>query len=147
MPFDSSLSQIVIQTGSLTGFNQLTELGGGYLTATATREQPLCGNSEGWGPLSPFRYDFTPCFIDVWVSSVAAFGIVFGAGALWWLVRSKKPAEVLKDWHFWTKQVRYLSTVHFVQFHSDSIKTICFSRPSMFGRERKLSRLNGHCCH
>lgn len=32
-----------------------------YLTASPKHQtQTLCGNPEGWGPLSPFRYDFTP---------------------------------------------------------------------------------------
>ena len=43
--------------------------------------------------------------MDVWVSSVAAFGIVGGAIAIWWLVRKKNKAQVDKDWHFWLKQV------------------------------------------
>jgi hypothetical protein len=76
-----------------------------YLTATTSYRQPLCGNAEGWGPLSPFRYDFTPCFLDVWISTVAVFGIVFGTGAVWWLFTRKDKAEVAKDWHFWTKLV------------------------------------------
>ena len=104
MRVDSS-SQSILKTGSFTGFRSLEELGHGYLTATRTIQQPLCGNEEGWGPLSPHRYDFTPCFMDVWVSSVAVYGILFGAVAVWWLVRRKQKAEVQKDWHFWTKQV------------------------------------------
>jgi hypothetical protein len=43
--------------------------------------------------------------MDVWVSTVAVYGILFGAVAIWWLVRRKQKAEVEKDWHFWTKQV------------------------------------------
>lgn len=43
--------------------------------------------------------------MDVWVSSVAVYGILFGAVAIWWLVKRKQRAEVKKDWHFWTKQV------------------------------------------
>lgn len=78
-------------------------LGFTYLTATTSYRQPLCGNAEGWGPLSPFRYDFTPCFLDVWISVVAVFGIVFGIGTVWWLVTRKDKAEVAGDWHFWTK--------------------------------------------
>lgn len=77
----------------------------GYLSATEDLKQPLCGNAEGWGPLSPFRYDFTPCFIDVWLASVAAFGVVFGLIALTWLLRKRKSVEVAKGWQFWTKQV------------------------------------------
>ncbi|KAK4146291.1 uncharacterized protein C8A04DRAFT_9904 [Dichotomopilus funicola] len=94
-----------ILTGSFTGYRHaVSELGSGYLDAERVFKQPLCGNAEGWGPLSPFRYDFTPCFIDVWVSAVAAFGIVVGAMAVWWLVKHKQPTPVSKDWHFWTKQ-------------------------------------------
>ncbi len=61
------------------------------------------GNSEGWGPLSATRYDFTPCFIDVWIATVALFGIVLGAAAVWWLSTRRLPASVSKDWHFYTK--------------------------------------------
>ncbi|KAG4028259.1 hypothetical protein MFRU_023g00940 [Monilinia fructicola] len=100
-----SSSQSILKTGSFSGFRALQEqLGSGYLTADVSRSQPLCGNKEGWGPLSPYRYDFTPCFMDVWVSSVAAFGILGGAIAIWWLVRRKTHAEVEKNWHFWLKQ-------------------------------------------
>lgn len=101
-----SSSQSILKTGSFSGFRALQEqLGSGYLAADTSRSQPLCGNKEGWGPLSPHRYDFTPCFMDVWVSSVAAFGILGGAIAIWWLVRRKTTAEVKKNWHFWLKQV------------------------------------------
>ena len=95
-----------LETGSFLGFHSLSGLGRtGYLSATRHSKQPLCGNEEGWGPLSPIRYDFTPCFIDVWVAAVAAFGILIGSIAVWWLVRKKQPSAVAKDWHFWTKQV------------------------------------------
>ena len=76
-----------------------------YLRGT-TKElgaQPLCGNSEGWGPISPSRYDFTPCFLDVWISSVAVWGIFPGAAAIWWFLWKTKAAPVPKDWHFYTK--------------------------------------------
>jgi len=43
--------------------------------------------------------------MDVWVSSVAVFGILGGALAIWYLLRQKMKAEVEKNWHFWTKQV------------------------------------------
>ncbi|KAL8871245.1 MAG: hypothetical protein Q9174_002883 [Haloplaca sp. 1 TL-2023] len=65
--------------------------------------QTLCGNIEGWGPISPFRYDFTPCFLDVWITSVAFFGIILGAGAIWYLLRKRSPSPVGKNWHFHTK--------------------------------------------
>jgi len=98
-------SQCISRTCSFSTLRTLDLLDSGYLTAATTREQPLCGDKKGWEPLSPYRYDFTPCFVDVWVSSVALFGIVFGAGALWWLIKKKQTAEVPKNWHFWTKQV------------------------------------------
>ena len=78
-----------------------------YLRASTDADkrwtQPLCGNIEGWGPISPFRYDFTPCFLDVWISVVAVFGILLGGAALWYLLRKKSPAPVDKDWHFYAK--------------------------------------------
>src|SRR5579871_1086539 len=83
------------------GYNKLE-----ILEAAVRREQPLCGNIEGWGPLSPHRWDFTPCFLDVLVAIVAAGGIVVGAGAIWYLMRKDKES-VRKDWHFWAKLVCY----------------------------------------
>jgi hypothetical protein len=96
----------LLSTGSFTGFRStLEQLGQGYLTSDKGNSQPLCGNAEGWGPLSKERYDFTPCFMDVWVSTVAVYGILFGAVAVWWLVRRKSRAVVERDWCFWTKHV------------------------------------------
>lgn len=109
MRVDGSPAQSILNTGSFTGWRPIQQLGSGYLTATKTKGQPLCGNEEGWGPISPHRYDFTPCFMDVWVSSVAVFGIIGGALAVWYLFNWKKAQEVKKDWHFWLKQVRTFS--------------------------------------
>lgn len=108
MPQGSASAQHILKqsTGSFSGFRTTVQkIGHGYLSAEKENRQPLCGNKEGWGPLSPHRYDFTPCFMDVWVSSVAVFGILFGAVAIWYLLRRKTKAEVEKDWHLWTKQV------------------------------------------
>lgn len=76
-----------------------------YLRATSERghTQSLCGNNEGWGPLSPYRYDFTPCFLDVWIISMAVYGILLGTAALWWLLKRRDASPVSKDWHFYTK--------------------------------------------
>ena len=71
--------------------------------AGLTNHQYLCHNEEGWGPLSPFRYDFTPCFLDVWVAGVDAFGITFGLAALWYLLKKKSPSPVDRNWHFYAK--------------------------------------------
>ena len=67
--------------------------------------QPFCGDAEGWGPLSPFRFDFTPCFLDVWVAIIAGWGVLGGAGALWLLVKRNTPQPVGKNWHFYAKLV------------------------------------------
>ncbi|KAK7908585.1 metal resistance protein YCF1 [Apiospora marii] len=105
MRFDGDQSQQVLHsTGSFTGYRPLQPLGSNYLSATQEFKQPLCGNEEGWGPMSPFRFDFTPCFIDVWVLSVAVFGLVCGPLALWYLLRQSKAVNLAKDWHFWAKQ-------------------------------------------
>ncbi|KAK2672248.1 hypothetical protein RAB80_012327 [Fusarium oxysporum f. sp. vasinfectum] len=96
--------QVLFETGSFTGFRPLRELGANYLT-TGPFKQPLCGNSEGWGPLSPHRYDFTPCFIDVWISAVSVFGLLFGSLAVWWLLAKKQKQEgQTKNAHFYIKQ-------------------------------------------
>jgi len=109
----AAAQKLLFETGSFSGYRPVVaELGSGYLSAARVLKQPFCGNEEGWGPLSPFRYDFTPCFIDVWVAVVAAFGIFVGAVAVWWLVKRKEPAPVSKDWHFWTKQVGCVVLFH-----------------------------------
>ncbi|KAF2275206.1 multidrug resistance-associated protein 1 [Westerdykella ornata] len=81
----------------------LTPLTRGYLAASSDNRQPLCGNSEGWGPLSPDRFDFTPCFLDVWIAVVAVFGIVGGVAALWYLFNKCSSQPVKKNWHFYAK--------------------------------------------
>lgn len=98
--------QVLHSTGSFTGFRPLQQLGSDYLSATSDFVQPLCGNREGWGPLSPYRYDFTPCFIDIWVASVSVYGIVLGSVAIWYLLRKKQQSlETAKSAHLWIKQV------------------------------------------
>lgn len=74
------------------------------------QRQPFCGDIEGWGPLSPFRFDLTPCFLDFVVSLVAAWGLFMGAGAIWFLLRKRIPQPVSKDWHFYTKLVSELTS-------------------------------------
>jgi ATP-binding cassette, subfamily C (CFTR/MRP), member 1 len=65
----------------------------------------FCSDSEGWGPISPIRFDFTPCFLDVWVLYVAVWGVFFGAGALWYLLMKKAAQPIPKNWHFHAKLV------------------------------------------
>jgi ATP-binding cassette, subfamily C (CFTR/MRP), member 1 len=69
------------------------------------KPQSLCGDAEGWGPISSVRYDLTPCFLDVWILFVAAWGVIAGAGALWFLLRKRSPQSVSKNWHFHAKLV------------------------------------------
>lgn len=106
--YASSEQKVLLHsTGSFTGYRALRQqLGSDYLEASATFKQPLCGNKEGWGPLSPFRYDFTPCFIDVWIAIVAVGGLVLGAGSIWLLQKQKPQVANIKNARFWVKQVR-----------------------------------------
>lgn len=69
------------------------------------RHQAFCGDPEGWGPISSFRFDFTPCFLDVWIALVAVWGVLMGAGALWFLLYKRIPQPVNKNWHFYAKLV------------------------------------------
>ncbi|KAG5958145.1 hypothetical protein E4U58_005507 [Claviceps cyperi] len=92
-------------TGSFTGFRPLEQLGSNYFSLSGFK-QPLCGNEEGWGPISRYRYDFTPCFIDVGLATVSVYALILGPLAIWWLLRKKKPleGEATKNAHFWIKQ-------------------------------------------
>ncbi|WEW56438.1 ATP-binding cassette glutathione S-conjugate transporter ycf1 [Emydomyces testavorans] len=72
-------------------------------SATGDRHQAFCRDPEGWGPISSRRYDFTPCFLDIWILFVSVWGLVMGAGALWFLLRRRTPQPVPKNWHFYAK--------------------------------------------
>lgn len=67
--------------------------------------QAFCGDSEGWGPMSPSRFDLTPCFLDVGVAIVAGWGLLMGAGAIWFLLSKRIAQPVSKNWHFYAKLV------------------------------------------
>ena len=69
--------------------------------------QPACGNPEGWGPISKDRYDFTPCFLDVWISATSLFGVIAGGLAIWFILYTTVPQPVKKNWHFWAKAVSF----------------------------------------
>lgn len=101
-----SEQQVRLLSGSFTGLRPLQRLGGNYFSVSAF-QQPLCSNEEGWGPISKYRYDFTPCFIDVWLATVSVYALVLGPVALWWLLTKKKPMEEgsSKNAHFYIKQV------------------------------------------
>ena len=89
-------SQVVLQAPS-------APISTAYAHPDIVRHQPFCGDPEGWGPISSVRFDFTPCFLDVWIALVAAWGIVLGAGALWYLFYKRTPQPVQKNWHFYAK--------------------------------------------
>lgn len=74
-----------------------------YLSSQSHNTQPLCGNAEGWGPMSPIRFDFTPCFLDVWICVVSAWGLLGGLGAIWYLYKKRNAEAVKKNWHFYAK--------------------------------------------
>ena len=74
-------------------------------TAVPIRPQRFCGDSEGWGPISWRRYDFTPCFLDIGIVFIAVWGLVMGSGALWMLFKRRTPQPVGKNWHFYAKLV------------------------------------------
>ncbi|GAQ44111.1 hypothetical protein AtubIFM55763_002709 [Aspergillus tubingensis] len=69
------------------------------------KSQPFCGDVEGWGPISKFRFDLTPCFLDAGVAVVAAWGLLMGTGAVWYLLKKRIPQPVSKNWHFYAKLV------------------------------------------
>ena len=68
-----------------------------------SKRAPLCGDREGWGPVSNIRYDLTPCFLDIWIVLVAVWGILFGPGAIWYLLKKRVAQDVPKNWHFYAK--------------------------------------------
>lgn len=53
--------------------------------------------------MSPVRWDFTPCFLEVWVVAVSVWGIIGGLVAILYLYKKRHPESVKKDWHFYTK--------------------------------------------
>ncbi|PKY06223.1 multidrug resistance-associated protein [Aspergillus campestris IBT 28561] len=65
--------------------------------------QPFCGDVEGWGPISQLRFDLTPCFLDLTLAIVGLWGVLMGAGAIWFLFRKKIPQPVSTNWHFFAK--------------------------------------------
>jgi hypothetical protein len=74
--------------------------------SSSKKLQPFCGDVEGWGPISKYRFDLTPCFLDFGVALVAGWGLLMGAGAIWFLLKKRVPQPVSKNWHFYAKLVR-----------------------------------------
>ncbi|KAJ5280205.1 Metal resistance protein YCF1 [Penicillium angulare] len=71
----------------------------------------FCGDPEGWGPMSSTGFHLTPCFQDVLVATVASWGVLGGAGALWYLLKKRIPQPVSKNWHFYTKLAIVISLI------------------------------------
>jgi ATP-binding cassette, subfamily C (CFTR/MRP), member 1 len=97
------MGELVAAQSPLTGPAQHAWSFDPALQCLTSKAEPLCGDPEGWGPVSLIRYDLTPCFLDIWIVLVAVFGIVFGAGALWYLLKKRVPQDVPKNWHFYAK--------------------------------------------
>ncbi|XHG00182.1 hypothetical protein AWENTII_003647 [Aspergillus wentii] len=95
-------SQVVLGDSSLPGSSLQSSP---QSLLQSTQRQPFCGDSEGWGPISQLRFDLTPCFLDLGVALVAAFGLLMGSGAIWLLLKKRIPQPVSKNWHFYAKLV------------------------------------------
>ena len=67
------------------------------------KTQPLCADFEGWGPISALRWDFTPCFLDVLLVIIAAWGFLGGLAAILFLMKKRTPSDVKKNWHYYSK--------------------------------------------
>lgn len=93
---DLSAPQTLLQSYPTLGYPN-------YLSVAKHARQPLCGSPEGWGPTSPWRYDFTPCFLDIWVAVISLWGILGGAGAIWYLYKRCPPQAVKQNWHLYAK--------------------------------------------
>lgn len=92
------------QAGSLPGFSSSPSPSSSLFEPH--QRQPFCSDSEGWGPVSLFRFDLTPCFLDLSVAIVTAlFGLLMGSGAIWYLLKKRSPQPVAKNWHFHAKLV------------------------------------------
>lgn len=105
-------SQVVLGDSSLPGSSLQSSP---QSLLQSTQRQPFCGDSEGWGPISQLRFDLTPCFLDLGVALVAAFGLLMGSGAIWLLLKKRIPQPVSKNWHFYAKLVSRLSLNHFLK--------------------------------
>lgn len=68
--------------------------------------------------MSPSRFDLTPCFLDVGVAVVAGWGLLMGAGAIWFLLSKRIAQPVSKNWHFYAKLVSR-NSVSFFFFSSN----------------------------
>ena len=97
-------SQLVMEDASLGSFSPSNT----QLIFQKSSRQFFCNDVEGWGPTSSVRSDLTPCFQEISIASVALFGLIFGAGAVWLLTKNTA-LPVKKNWHFYAKLVSYWS--------------------------------------
>lgn len=73
-----------------------------------SHKQSFCRNVEGWGPLSPDRAFFTPCFLDASLAIFALAGVLLGLAAIFTLARTKGHKPWMKSWNFLAKLVSSL---------------------------------------
>ena len=66
----------------------------------------LCYDAEGWGPLSPIRFDLAPCFLDALLAGLACLGVLAGGITILYLARQKTQVLIGRNWHFRSKLVR-----------------------------------------
>ncbi|KAG0274827.1 hypothetical protein BGZ96_004070, partial [Linnemannia gamsii] len=67
----------------------------------------LCTHHEGWGPLSPNRYDLTPCFeYSVFFGGIGAFAIAGFLTRIRYLIHHAKPHGLGRTaWIYWPTQI------------------------------------------
>ncbi|KAG0078619.1 Multidrug resistance-associated protein 1 [Linnemannia elongata] len=70
----------------------------------------LCNHHEGWGPLSPDRYDLTPCFeYSVFFCGMATVAIVGFLARVHYLTHNAKPHGLGRTaWIYWPTQISML---------------------------------------
>ncbi|KAI5460520.1 multidrug resistance-associated protein 1 [Mariannaea sp. PMI_226] len=103
------LSQFVVKPASASAIGSFKSHDLYYLSSTASCQQPLCCDVEGWGPLNPSRNDFTSCFLNLSIFLVSVLGLVAGAPIIRRLARGRGEEEARKDWRTRTKLANDLS--------------------------------------
>jgi len=64
----------------------------------------FCLDPQGWGPVSPVRYAFTPCFQDGILAAIPPlFLILAGSAQAYNFSQSARPPGHTRTWQYWTK--------------------------------------------
>lgn len=90
---------------SYSGVGGLEEASVYQSRASASLRYPFCDDFQGWGPLSPYGDNLTPCFLDASISIFAISGALFGACALFYLFRKDVQKPLFRKWNFFAKLV------------------------------------------